>query len=32
MLPAIQLNVRARQWPPAEAAGVRYVKIPLKAL
>ena len=32
LLPAIQVNVRAGQWPPAEANGVRYLKIPLNAL
>jgi glyoxylase-like metal-dependent hydrolase (beta-lactamase superfamily II) len=29
MLPAIQVNVRAGELPPAEANGVRYLKIPL---
>lgn len=32
LLPAIQVNVRAGQWPPAEANGVRYLKIPLNAM
>ena len=29
MLPAIQVNIRAGAWPPAEDNGVRYLKIPL---
>ena len=32
LLPAIQVNVRAGQWPAAESNGVRYLKIPLNAL
>jgi glyoxylase-like metal-dependent hydrolase (beta-lactamase superfamily II) len=32
LLPAIQVNVRAGQWPPAEVNGVRYLKIPLNAM
>ena len=32
LLPAIQVNVRAGQWPPAEANGTRYLKIPLNAM
>jgi hypothetical protein len=32
LLPAIQVNVRAGQWPAPEANGVRYLKIPLNAL
>jgi len=32
LLPAIQINVRAGQWPAPEANGVRYLKIPLNAL
>ena len=32
LLPAIQVNVRAGQWPPAEANGVHYLKIPLNAM
>ena len=32
MLPAIQVNIRAGDWPPAEANGVRYLKIPLNRL
>jgi len=29
MLPAIQVNIRAGQLPPAEANGTRYLKIPI---
>jgi glyoxylase-like metal-dependent hydrolase (beta-lactamase superfamily II) len=32
MLPAIQVNIRAGELPPAEDNGVRYLKIPLNAL
>ncbi len=32
MLPAVQINVRAGQLPPAESNGVHYLKIPLNAL
>jgi glyoxylase-like metal-dependent hydrolase (beta-lactamase superfamily II) len=32
ILPAVQINVRAGQMPPAEDNGVAYVKIPLNAL
>ena len=32
LLPAIQVNVRAGHWPPAEDNGVRYLKIPLNAV
>ena len=32
MLPAVQVNMRAGQLPPAEDNGVRYVKIPLDVL
>ncbi len=31
LLPAIQVNVRAGRFPEAEANGVRYLKIPIKA-
>ncbi|WP_108472265.1 MBL fold metallo-hydrolase [Rhodanobacter thiooxydans] len=31
ILPAVQVNMRAGQLPPAEANGVRYLKIPLDA-
>ncbi|GAB2613851.1 MBL fold metallo-hydrolase [Novilysobacter erysipheiresistens] len=29
MLPAVQVNIRAGELPPAEANGVRYLKVPL---
>ena len=32
ILPAVQINIRAGQFPPAEDNGVAYVKIPLNAL
>jgi len=32
LLPSVQVNVRAGELPPAEANGVRYLKIPLDAL
>jgi hypothetical protein len=32
ILPAVQLNIRAGELPPAEANGTRYLKIPLNAL
>ena len=32
MLPAVQVNMRAGELPPAEANGVRYLKIPLNLL
>jgi glyoxylase-like metal-dependent hydrolase (beta-lactamase superfamily II) len=32
ILPAIQINIRAGELPPAEDNGVRYLKIPLNAL
>jgi glyoxylase-like metal-dependent hydrolase (beta-lactamase superfamily II) len=32
ILPAIQVNVRAGAFPPAEGNGVRYLKIPLNTL
>lgn len=32
ILPAIQLNIRAGQLPPAEADGVHYLKVPLNVL
>jgi glyoxylase-like metal-dependent hydrolase (beta-lactamase superfamily II) len=31
ILPAVQVNMRAGQLPPAEANGMRYLKIPLDA-
>ena len=30
LLPSIQVNIRAGKFPPAEANGVRYLKIPVK--
>ncbi|MFD2678139.1 MBL fold metallo-hydrolase [Camelimonas lactis] len=30
LLPSIQTNIRAGRFPPAEANGVRYLKIPVK--
>lgn len=30
LLPSIQVNMRAGKFPPAEANGVRYLKVPLK--
>jgi len=32
ILPSVQVNIRAGELPPAEANGVRYLKIPLNAL
>jgi glyoxylase-like metal-dependent hydrolase (beta-lactamase superfamily II) len=32
ILPAIQVNIRAGELPPAEENGVRYLKLPLDAL
>jgi glyoxylase-like metal-dependent hydrolase (beta-lactamase superfamily II) len=32
MLPAVQVNARAGEWPPPEDNGTRYLKIPLNAL
>ena len=32
ILPAVQVNIRAGELPPAEANGTRYLKIPLNAL
>jgi glyoxylase-like metal-dependent hydrolase (beta-lactamase superfamily II) len=31
LLPSIQVNIRAGRFPPAEANGVRYLTIPVKA-
>jgi len=31
LLPSIQVNVRAGRFPPAEANGVRYLLIPVRA-
>jgi glyoxylase-like metal-dependent hydrolase (beta-lactamase superfamily II) len=30
LLPSIQVNIRAGKFPPAEANGVRYLKVPVK--
>jgi glyoxylase-like metal-dependent hydrolase (beta-lactamase superfamily II) len=30
LLPSIQVNIRAGRFPPAEANGVRYLKLPVK--
>jgi glyoxylase-like metal-dependent hydrolase (beta-lactamase superfamily II) len=30
LLPSIQVNMRAGKFPPAEANGIRYLKVPLK--
>ena len=30
LLPSIQVNIRAGQFPPADANGVRYLKLPVK--
>jgi glyoxylase-like metal-dependent hydrolase (beta-lactamase superfamily II) len=32
ILPAVQVNIRAGELPPAEANGTRYLKIPLNAI
>lgn len=32
ILPAVQVNIRAGDFPPAESNGVRYLKIPLNSL
>jgi hypothetical protein len=32
ILPAVQVNIRAGEMPPAEANGVSYLKIPVNAL
>jgi glyoxylase-like metal-dependent hydrolase (beta-lactamase superfamily II) len=32
ILPSIQVNIRAGHLPPAEANGVRYLKVPINAL
>jgi glyoxylase-like metal-dependent hydrolase (beta-lactamase superfamily II) len=31
LLPAIQVNMRAGQFPPAESDGVRYLRVPVRA-
>lgn len=30
LLPSIQVNIRAGEFPPAEANGVHYLKVPVK--
>jgi len=32
LLPAIQINIRGGEFPPTEANGQRYLKIPLNLL
>ncbi len=32
LLPSVQINMRAGEMPPAEANGVRYLKIPMNSL
>jgi hypothetical protein len=32
LLPAVQVNIRAGKFPPAESNGLSYLKIPLNAL
>ncbi|OYW46075.1 MAG: MBL fold metallo-hydrolase [Sphingomonadales bacterium 32-68-7] len=32
LLPSIQVNIRAGRFPPAEANGVRYLRIPVKEI
>ena len=32
LLPSIQVNIRAGRFPPAEANGVRYLKVPVRAV
>jgi glyoxylase-like metal-dependent hydrolase (beta-lactamase superfamily II) len=31
LLPSIQVNMRAGRFPPAEADGVRYLRVPVRA-
>ncbi len=30
LLPSVQVNIRAGRFPPAEANGVHYLKMPVK--
>jgi hypothetical protein len=30
LLPSVQINIRAGKFPPAEADGVHYLKVPVK--
>jgi hypothetical protein len=32
ILPSIQVNIRAGEWPPVDDNGVVYLKIPVDAL
>ena len=32
LMPAVQVNMRAGSWPPAEANGVHYLKLPINLL
>jgi hypothetical protein len=32
ILPAVQINIRAGEFPPKEANAISYLKIPLNAL
>ena len=32
LLPSIQVNIRAGRFPPAEANGVRYLRVPVRAV
>jgi hypothetical protein len=32
ILPAIQVNIRAGEFPPAESNGISYLKIPVNAV
>jgi hypothetical protein len=32
LLPAIQVNIRAGDFPPADDNGISYLKLPLNAL
>ena len=30
LLPSVQVNIRAGHWPPADANGTRYLRIPVR--
>lgn len=32
MIPSVQVNIRAGEFPPAESNGIRYIKVPTDAL
>jgi hypothetical protein len=32
LLPALQVNIRAGELPPADANGIRYLRLPLNQL